>query len=139
MPPFAQRSPSILMTLLELSPSAADPGGILLSAMTSAAAAAVAVAAAAFAAAITSTPPCLLLAVARQDDVVDPDTDVGGGLVDEPPGFVSTVTFVGCPDREWRRYWGVAHRRSFRIWIMVLMSRLGRPNRSCSAGFKVPV
>jgi hypothetical protein len=42
------------------------------------------------------------------------------------------------PCRACRRYWGVAHSRSFRIWIMVLMSLFGRPNLSCRAGFKVP-
>lgn len=36
------------------------------------------------------------------------------------------------------RYWGVAHNKSFRIWMIVLISRLGRPKRSCNAGFKVP-
>lgn len=35
-------------------------------------------------------------------------------------------------------YWGVALSRSFRMCITVEMSRLGRPYRSCSAGFRVP-
>lgn len=36
-------------------------------------------------------------------------------------------------------YCGVAHSRSFRMWMMVLMSRLGLPWRSCRAGLRVPV
>ena len=40
----------------------------------------------------------------------------------------------------WRclRYWGVAHNKSFNMWIIVEISRFGRPNRSCKAGFNVP-
>lgn len=47
-------------------------------------------------------------------------------------------TVMVWPWRACRRYCGVAHRRSFRMWIIVLMSLLGRPKRSCSAGFRVP-
>jgi len=56
--------------------------------------------------------------------------------LDGLPLEASTVMVWPC--RACRRYWGVAHSRSFRIWIMVLMSLLGRPNLSCRAGFKVP-
>lgn len=37
-----------------------------------------------------------------------------------------------------RRYWGVAHSKSFKMCIIVEISRFGRPNRSCNAGFNVP-
>lgn len=37
-----------------------------------------------------------------------------------------------------RLYWGVALNRSLSICMTVDISRLGRPKRSCSAGFSVP-
>lgn len=45
---------------------------------------------------------------------------------------------AGVPDLAAARYCGVAHNKSLSMWIMVLMSRFGRPKRSCKAGFKVP-
>lgn len=63
-------------------------------------------------------------------------------LPPELPDFTGLTleasTVMVWPWRACRRYWGVAHSRSFRIWIMVLMSRFGRPNLSCRAGFNVP-
>ena len=45
---------------------------------------------------------------------------------------------AACCRLEAPRYWGVAQSRSLRMWMMVEMSRLGRPNLSCSAGLSVP-
>lgn len=45
---------------------------------------------------------------------------------------------AGVPNRAAARYCGVAQSKSLSMCIMVLMSRFGRPKRSCRAGFKVP-
>lgn len=48
------------------------------------------------------------------------------------------VQTAGVPDLAAARYCGVAHSKSLSMCMMVLMSRFGRPKRSCKAGFKVP-
>lgn len=48
------------------------------------------------------------------------------------------VHTAGVPDLAAARYCGVAHSKSFNMCIMVLISRFGRPKRSCNAGFNVP-
>jgi hypothetical protein len=52
---------------------------------------------------------------------------------------VVAVQTAGVPDLAAALYCGVAHSKSLRICMMVLMSRFGRPKRSCKAGFKVPI
>lgn len=52
---------------------------------------------------------------------------------------VVAVQTAGVPDLAAALYCGVAHSKSLSMWIMVLMSRFGRPKRSCKAGFKVPI
>lgn len=52
---------------------------------------------------------------------------------------VVAVQTAGVPDLAAALYCGVAHSKSLSMWIIVLMSRFGRPKRSCKAGFKVPI